>query len=99
LARKLGVGEVFDLLKRYARQELFGPLQGSLRWLGMGLAGSLVLIVGLVLLMLSMLRALQTETGSAFAGNLSWIPYLLTVIALAGVIALLLRQTTKRGLG
>ncbi len=99
MARKLGVSEVVDLLKRYARQELLGPLQGALRWLGMGLAGSLVLMVGLVLLMLAMLRALQTETGSVFTGNLSWIPYLLTVVALAGVIALLLRQVSKRGLG
>ncbi|MCY4068055.1 MAG: hypothetical protein OXE79_02945 [Acidimicrobiaceae bacterium] len=99
MARKLGVSEVGDLLKRYARQELLGPLQGAWRWVGLGLAGSLVLVVGLVLLTLAMLRALQTETGSAFSGNLSWIPYLLTVVALTGVIVLLLRQVTKRGLG
>ena len=65
----------------------------------MGLAGSLALVVGVVLLLLSMLRALQTETGAAFAGSRSWIPYLIVVAALGGVIALLLRQVGKRGLG
>ncbi|MYA14100.1 MAG: hypothetical protein F4Z26_05215 [Acidimicrobiaceae bacterium] len=88
-----------DLVKAYVRQELLGPLQGAGRWVSMGLAGSLALVVGVILLMLSLLRALQTETGTVFAGSLSWIPYLIVVSALGGVIALLVRQVGKRGLG
>ena len=98
MARKLGVAEAFDLLKAYLRQELLGPLQGARRWLVMGLVGSVALIVGVILLLVALLRALQTETGAAFSGNWSWIPYLVAVGALMGVIALLLRQVTKRGL-
>ena len=64
----------------------------------MGLAGSVALVVGVVLLLLSLLRAMQTETGTAFDGNRSWIPYLIAVAALLAVIALLLRQVGKRGL-
>ena len=81
-----------DLVKAYVRQELLGPLRGAGRWVSMGLAGSAALVVGVVLLLLSLLRALQTER------NLSWIPYLIAIGALVAVIAALLRQVGKRGL-
>ena len=87
-----------DLVKAYVRQELLGPLQGAGRWVSMGLAGSVALVAGVFLLLLSLLRALQTETGAAFDGNRSWIPYLIAVAALLAVITLLLRQVGKRGL-
>ena len=98
MARRQGVAEVVDLMKAYVRQELLGPLRGAGRWVSMGLAGSVALVVGVVLLLLSLLRALQTETGTAFEGNRSWIPYLIAVAALVAVIAALLRQVGKRGL-
>ena len=98
MARRQGVAEVADLVKAYVRQELLGPLRGAGRWVSMGLAGSVALVVGVVLLLLSLLRALQTETGTAFEGSRSWIPYLIAVAALVAVIAALLRQVGKRGL-
>ena len=98
MARRQGVAEVVDLVKAYVRQELLGPLQGAGRWVSMGLAGSVALVAGVFLLLLSLLRALQTETGAAFDGNRSWIPYLIAVAALLAVITLLLRQVGKRGL-
>ena len=98
MARRQGVAEVVDLVKAYVRQELLGPLRGAGRWVSMGLAGSVALVVGVVLLLLSLLRALQTETGTAFEGSRSWIPYLIAVAALVAVIAALLRQVGKRGL-
>ncbi len=98
MARRQGVAEVVDLIKAYVRQELLGPLRGAGRWVSMGLAGSIALVVGVILLLLSLLRALQTETRGAFDGNWSWIPYLIAIGALAAVIALLLRQVGKRGL-
>ena len=98
MARRQGVAEVVDLVKAYVRQELLGPLRGAGRWVSMGLAGSVALVVGVVLLLLSLLRALQTETGIAFEGNRSWIPYLIAIVALVAVIAALLRQVGKRGL-
>ena len=66
MARRQGLAEVVDLVKAYVRQELLGPLQGAGRWISMGLAGSLALVVGVILLLLSLLRALQTETGTVF---------------------------------
>jgi branched-subunit amino acid permease len=43
---------------------------------GAGVAGSILLAMGLPLLVLGALRALQTETGDHLTGNLTWIPYL-----------------------
>lgn len=96
--RKLDATQAFDLIKDYARQELLQPLAEIPRWLALGLAGTMALIVGLFLLLLSLLRALQTETGTAFAGNLSWIPYVISVVALAVLITALVREINKRSL-
>ncbi len=98
MARKQTVTEVLDLVKAYARQELLDPLKGAPRWLAVGIGGSIAVAIGLLLLTLSMLRALQTETGSMFTGNLSWIPYLLVVVALMIVMAILVSRVTKKGL-
>jgi len=57
----------------YVRQETVEPLKGVGRFLIFGVAGSALLALGLVLLLVAVLRALQTETGT-FHGNLSWVP-------------------------
>jgi hypothetical protein len=36
--------------------------------------------VGVSLLLLGLLRLLQTETGTSFTGNLTWVPYLITLV-------------------
>lgn len=81
-------GQVQDLLHLvigYAKQETVDPVKGLGRFLAYGLAGALVGSVGLVLLLLGALRLLQTETGSAFGGRRTWIPYVLVVIASAAI--------------
>jgi len=81
-------GQAQDLLQLvigYAKQETLDPIKGLGRFLAFGLAGALVGSLGVVLLLLGALRLLQTETGSVFQGRLTWIPYLLVVIAAAGV--------------
>lgn len=93
-----GPADVLDLIKGYARQETIEPLQGMGRWVGMGLAGSVLLMLGGISLTLAMLRVLQEETGSTFTGNLSWAPYLLTLAAALVVIGLLVWRITKRSL-
>jgi hypothetical protein len=80
--------DVWQLVLAYAKQETVEPLKGLQRWIGAGAGGSLLIATGVSLLLLSALRALQTETGSTFTGSLSWIPYvivLLGAIAVAGV--------------
>jgi hypothetical protein len=82
-------GDTVQLVIDYVKQETLEPLKGLLRFLAFGVAGSLALCVGVVLLLVALLRLLQSETGGTFAGNLSWLPYLIVVVAATVVIGLL----------
>src|SRR5215210_4429450 len=76
-------GEAQDLLQLvigYAKQETIEPVRNLGRFVGYGLGGALLGSLGAVLLLLGGLRLLQTETGSAFDGNLTFIPYLLVLV-------------------
>ncbi|HLT17332.1 MAG TPA: phage holin family protein [Acidimicrobiales bacterium] len=88
--------ELWQLTVDYAKQETIDPLKGLGRFIGFGLAGALALGIGVTLLMLAGLRALQTETGSAFTGNLSWIPYLIVVAVGVALIALAVARVNRR---
>ncbi len=55
------VGDIVDYVKAYAQQETLGPLKGVGAWLGYGAAAALSLSIGLVLLLVGLLRLLQTE--------------------------------------
>ena len=50
------------------------PLKGLGRFMVFGVAGSVALAIGLVILSVAFLRLLQGETGSTFTGNWSWAP-------------------------
>jgi hypothetical protein len=80
--------EFVDLVVAYAKQETLGPLKGLGKFVGLSLSGSILISIGVPLLLLALLRALQTETGSTFGGNLSWLPYLITLAAALGVAGL-----------
>ena len=90
------VAELWDLVRAYAQQETIEPIKGLGRYAAMGIAGSLLLAIGLVLLLLAGLRALQTETGDVFAEHLSWVPYLITLAVGGGLAYLVMRGTRKR---
>jgi predicted cobalt transporter CbtA len=81
-------GDVAQVVIDYAKQETLGPLQGLARFMLFGVSGSIVLTVGLILLLVGLLRALQTETGSALTGNLSWVPYACVAVVALAVMAL-----------
>ena len=83
--------ELKDLVVTYAKQETIEPLKNLGRFVALGVAGSLLLAIGLVLLVLAVLRALQTEMASTFDGDWSFAPYLLTLVVCAIVAALAAR--------
>lgn len=87
--------DFFQLVVEYAKQETLGPLKSLGRFVALGVAGSLALAAGAVFLLLAGLRAIQTETGSTFTGNLSWLPYVITAAAAAIVAALAAWRITK----
>ena len=88
------VSELWDLVVRYAKQEALDPILALKRYVGWGLAGAVLLAVGLPLLLLGVLRAIEQETSPHLTGNLSWIPYV-GVMFVSGVIMYLL----IRGIG
>jgi len=77
-----------QLVIDYVKQETLEPLQGVGRFLIFGIVGSLALCVGVVLLLVGFLRLLQTETGSTFTGNLSWLPYVIVAVPAVVLIGL-----------
>jgi NO-binding membrane sensor protein with MHYT domain len=76
------VNELWELLVAYFKQETIVPLKQLGKYVAMGVAGSLLLGLGVMFLALSGLRALQTETGDAFDGNWSWVPYAIVLATL-----------------
>jgi hypothetical protein len=76
------IQELRELVVAYFKQETLDPLKGLGRYLGFGVAGALLLGVGVFFLAMSGLRALQTETGTTFTGNWSWAPYGIVVVGL-----------------
>ena len=92
------VADIKTLVTDYAKQETVEPLKVLGKWVGFGVAGAISVSLGAFLLGLGLLRALQTETGSTFTGNLSWLPYLCTLGAVTVVLGLLGWRITKRSL-
>lgn len=86
------VVELKDLVVAYAKQETLEPIKGLGKFLAMGVAGSVMLSIGLVLLVLALLRALQTETGDALDGSWSFVPYVITLVVCGVVAALAARS-------
>ena len=86
------ISGVVDLVKTYAQQETVGPLKGAGRWLGMGVAGAALLGLGASILLLGLLRVIQTEWDGVATGSWSWVPYVIVLV----VNALLLVWTVSR---
>ncbi|HXW38529.1 MAG TPA: hypothetical protein VEJ44_02450 [Acidimicrobiales bacterium] len=79
--------DAVSLLVAYVKQETLDPLKSLGRFVLFGVTGSIAIAVGVGLLLLAGLRALQTETAT-FRGNLSWVPYLIVAGAALTVIGL-----------
>lgn len=78
--------ELWQLVVGYAKQETLDPVKNLGRFLAYGMGGALLGSLGAVLLLLGGLRLLQTETGSAFDGNLTFVPYLLVLVASGAIV-------------
>ena len=89
------VQDLWVLLKAYAAQETVDPLKQLGRYLAWGVGGSALMALGLFFLAMSLLRVLQTQTGSTFTGGWSWVPYLITAVALTVIIALAVRRIVR----
>ncbi len=79
--------DAVSLVVAYVKQETIDPLRSLLRFVLFGVAGSIAVGLGALLLLLAGLRILQGETGT-FHGNLSWVPYLIIAVISVLIIAL-----------
>ena len=91
------LSELKDLTVTYAKQETIDPLKGLGRFIAAGVAGSLLLGIGLVLWALAGLRALQTETDDTFDGDYTWAPYLIVLAGALIFILLAVRRIGRKG--
>ncbi len=89
------LGDVIEFVQAYAKQETLGPLKGAGRWLGFGAAAALAMGIGLSLVMLGVLRLIQTEFDRLATGSLSWVAYLLTLIVTVILLLLTLQRVKK----
>lgn len=92
------VGEIVEYVTAYAKQETLGPLRGAGRWLGAGVAGALLLGIGAVLVLLGLLRLLQTEWTRSATGNLSWLSYLIVLVVCSIMIAITIKRINREPL-
>lgn len=90
------VEELWQLVVSYFKQETVEPLKGLGRFALFGVAGSLFVGIGTVLLLLAGLRALQEETGDTFAGDWSWAPYGITMAGTLLVVVLAVAAVGRR---
>lgn len=75
------VNDVIDVVTTYAKQETVEPLKRAGRYVGFGAAGGLLTGIGSSLLLLGLLRFVQSEWSRSARGGLSWLPYLITLVA------------------
>lgn len=87
--------ELWDLVRAYAKQETIEPIKGLGRFAAFGIAGSVLVGVGVVMVAMALLRALQTEV-DWFEGRWSWAPYAITLVLCGLVIGLALSKTSAK---
>jgi hypothetical protein len=92
------IAELWQLVLAYFKQETLAPLQQLLRVVALGLAGAFLIGFGVVCVTVGGLRLLQEETGSAFDGNWSWVPYAImtVVLGIGGALTWKLGTRKKR---
>lgn len=85
--------ELWELLREYARQETVGPLKSLGARVGKGLAGSVLVTLGYFLIVLGVMRVLQTHV--AFTIDHNWLPYLVAVLMIGLLMAVAYKKMTK----
>lgn len=85
--------DLVTLVVAYVKQETIDPIRGLGRYLGFSLGAVVVGGLGVILLELGVIRLLQAETGSAFRGHLSFMPYLVAMVLSLAMIGVAIKGT------
>ena len=94
-AEEVKFTELYELVATYAKQQTIDPIRGAGRWLGFGIAGAILMSIGLVIGVLGVLRLIQT-TPLGTSNTWSWTTYLITIIVCI-VIGKFTLSRIKRG--
>lgn len=89
------LGDVIEFVKTYAKQETLGPLKGAGRWLAFGAAAAFAMGLGLMIMLLGLLRLIQTEWDRSSSGSLSWLAYLITLLVTTVLLIVTLLRVKK----
>ncbi len=92
-----GAKEIQALLVDYAKQETIDPLKSLGKFIGLGMAGALMVFLGVFFLGMGVLRLMQTVMDGNHIG--STVPYLVSIVALGlamGIIFSLYSRSKKR---
>ena len=89
--------ELWEMLVSYAKQETVEPLKGLGRFVAFGMASAIVGGIGIILLTLAGLRALQTHNDGRLDGNWNWVPYLAALVLLTLLIMIAVRRIKPKG--
>ncbi len=89
------VAELWELVVAYFKQETTEPLKNLGRVVGFGLAGSLLLGIGVMFVAIGALRFLQHDLADTFDGNWSFAPYLIVIVLLLVTAALVFTLGTR----
>jgi hypothetical protein len=93
-----GAQEIRDLIVSYAKQETITPLRSLQRYLGFGMAGSLLIFMGSFFLGLGLLRLMQSYdvfAGGSWASTLPYVIAMVVLILLMGLVYNALRRSTR----
>ena len=82
------VSELKDLVVGYARQETIDPLKTLGRYLGFGVGGAIAVGIGCVLMLLALLRGLQSLDVFDGTGAASLVPYAITLVVAVVIVGL-----------
>ena len=78
--QRASVSDVVEVVKAYAMQEIVDPLKGLGRWIGAGIAGAILLGLGLLVLLMGVLRLLQDVGEDVFDYKWSFVPYVIVLV-------------------
>lgn len=94
MSKKNPAEDSVGLFQQYLQQELVDPLRAVGRFLAYGIIGSVLIGTGLVLLAIGTLRGLQAA--EVFENWWSWVPYVISALALTAVSVLTLHQIKEK---
>lgn len=92
------VGDLFDSVKVYARQETLEPLKGAVRWVAVGTLAALCLGLSLVFSALGILRLSQDLGGTTLDGSWSFVHYFITFCVVALLVLVTFSRVSQRSL-